>query len=393
MTTQDAAGTRTVIPSLSGGSYSANTDNINGNSNSSISSRIQGPLTATFHWVADAAHPNSPPPAQATVTENCNFSWKLRDSNGSVSGSYNTDLGQSGSIAANTTSSGGGSKTFSVSTGGLSSFSVSCNPQASIGGSTGSGVLGDEFSILFTASAINNQATINLDGYKTVNGMLQAMAGQQIKATLLIDLPTGAKITSYTWSFDGGTFSNPIKNWNGNGTAPNGTPQQLFPFTSADLTGTDTTGNGITVNPLNFYDQTTDTITVKCAVGLKLSDGTTKTVPAQSLPITFLKPTSVWGIKSGIVRSPQGVTGLFGVPGDKVYTDGQSWHDVVINAPSLFPGGQFSFVQTVKPILTVYRELSQGSTASAFYKQTNSGIDGLDTIFLTTLHTLFPISQ
>ena len=64
-----------------------------------------------------------------------------------------------------------------------------------------------------------------------------------------------------------------------------------------------------------------------------------------------------------------------------MYTDGQSWHDVVINVPSQFPGGKFSFAQTLISTLTVYRQLPQGSTASPYYVQTNNGVNGLDTIF------------
>ncbi len=94
---------------------------------------LNSPLTAHFHWVADAGT-NSPPPAQAIVTETCSYNWQLYDPDSGVSGSFNTDLGQTGTIAANTNSSGGGSKTFSVSTGGNSSFNVTFNPVGSFAG-------------------------------------------------------------------------------------------------------------------------------------------------------------------------------------------------------------------------------------------------------------------
>ena len=122
--------------------------------------------------------------------------------------------------------------------------------------------------------------TVSLSGQNSAN---QALTGQQITATLgePTGLPTGTKITSYTWSFSGGTKSNPIKNWDFN--APgDGTPTQLVQFATTDSSQTDTTGNGISVSPISFYDQVADTVTTKCVVNLTSPDGTTKSVNAMS---------------------------------------------------------------------------------------------------------------
>lgn len=207
------------------------------------------------------------------------------------------------------------------------------------------------------------------------------MTGQQITATLN-GLPAGLKVTSYTWSFDGTPAPHPIKNWDGNGVAVNGMPQQLFPLTAADLMKTDTTGNGISVNSLSFYDQQAEGLSVKCAVSLKFPDGTTATVNAKSVPVAFLKPTASWGIKSGYVRVKTNAgTGLFGVPNDTVYKDGQSWHDVTITVPPPFSGGTFAFAQLIQPNVIIHRVLPQGSTATHNYQLPNNNALGLDTIF------------
>jgi len=224
--------------------------------------------------------------------------------------------------------------------------------------------------------------TISLTGQNPAN---QALTGQQITATLSTPngLPAGTKITSYTWSFDGGTSPNPIKNWDGNGTAADGTPQQLFPLTAADLTGTDTSGNGISVNPVSFYDQVADNVTAKCAVILKFPDGTTATVNAKSIPVAFLKPSASWNAYT---------TGPF--VSASSYGANEIWKPVTITLPTAFTsvGGMGGFVQLITPSGQETRNPAPGTPllyANTYYEKVSDGkggwvlpTEGLDTGFL-----------
>ena len=372
-TQPNAQGVQTQYPyKLTGSSYG-------GASGGAGAPSCTGTISTTFTWqpAAGQTMTTDPPPTVVVVTENCTV-MASANRPGST-GSYDTGFsgaGQSGSVPF--TFGGSNSATVSgvryTSPAGGATVALSVSPSAT------ANTIGAASSVAYSAAI--SPIFVNLSGVNPAN---QALTGQQITATLN-GVPSGTKVTSYTWSFTGGTAPNPIKNWDPNGKAADGvTLQQLFPLTSADLTQTDVpNGNGLNVNPItiSFYDQVADTVTVKCAANLTFPDSTTGSVNPTSVPVTFLKPTVTgWGIKSGIVRSPHGITGLFNVPGDNIYTDGQSWHDVVINVPSPFSGGQFSFGQTLTPVLTIYRELPQGSTASPYYVQTNNGINGLDTIF------------
>ena len=140
MTTQDASGAHTAYPTSSSYGYDGST-RVQGEFSSStslyISAKIQGPITTTFRWVADPGT-NSPPPAQATVTENCSFNWQLYDP-------------------------GGGSKTFSVNTGGLSSFSVSSNPLGSLAGYLKNGCGYETLGFHFTAAAAVPNVSLKVD--------------------------------------------------------------------------------------------------------------------------------------------------------------------------------------------------------------------------------------
>lgn len=368
------------------GTASAGTDPSTGAAQS-CSVSASGPLTAKFQW-----KPNDPAdtstPTNAIVVQTASVSWSAPVGTANTSGSIDPGTGNPVPPPTDPYSQSWTDSKYTVESGG-STVSVSMTPLASFGGGT---VANKYDSYLYGNAKITYKAHVYvpfIDFGTSVNASKQALTGQQIGAHLNTN---GAPITihSYTWSSSGGTNGNPIKNWDPNGKAADGvTPQQLFPLTDADLTGTDTSTaqTGITVADLNFYDQAADTVTVKCVVNFtfpKDSKGNAKSgsVTVTAKPINFLKPKATnWGIKSGIVRSPNGVTGLFNVPGDTVYMDGQSWHDVVINVPSQFPGGQFSFAQTLTSNRTVYRELPQGSTASAYYVQTNNGVNGLDTIF------------
>ncbi len=197
---------------------------------------------------------------------------------------------------------------------------------------------------------------INLSGQDPTTG--NALTGQQIQATLAMpakpdSLPPGTKITSYTWSFSGGTQGNPIKTWNENGVAADGkTPQQLFPLTASDLSQTDTTGNGLSSgSSISFYDEIgKDAVTAKCVVGLTFPNGTTSSVTATSSTITFIKPTAVWKVETGNVyyshaNDAYGLYPAFGTG----FPGGVYWHDVVVTVPAPFSGGTCCFTQLAQP--------------------------------------------
>jgi len=229
-----------------------------------------------------------------------------------------------------------------------------------------------------TALATAYPVTINLDGAINVNGTQEALTGQQITATLK-GIPSGVKVTSYTWSFTGGTGPNPIKNWDGTNNI-----QQLFLLTSIDKTGTDTSGNGIAVNPLSFYDQAADTVTVKCAVNLTFPDGTTGSVTPTSVPLTFLKPTAVWNAHS---TDPN--TGPVFDQTQMGYIE--KW-DATITVPSPFSGGSGCFAQIVTPTVQFQRSPLNNQPSLCYLKVPQTDIYGNTSYVLPTtgLDTGFP---
>jgi hypothetical protein len=196
--------------------------------------------------------------------------------------------------------------------------------------------------------------TVALTGQNTAG---QALTGQQIQATVLMPngLPSGTTITKYTWSFTGGTKGNPIKNWDPKGVAVDGTtPQQLFAFLNADLSQTDTTGNGLSgVNPILFYDEADkDAVTAKCVVSLTFPDGTTSSVTAKSSTVTFLKPTGNWSVAAPVSYVD---SGTFGV--------NEVWNPDTITVP--FGGGMGCFVQLITPSGQVSRTPPPGVSIMA----------------------------
>ncbi len=219
--------------------------------------------------------------------------------------------------------------------------------------------------------------TINLTGQNTAN---QALTGQQITATLNGVL-SGVKVTSYTWSFDSGVATkpaSPIKNWDETASG-DPTHPQLVPLTDADLKGTDTSGNGISVSPVNFYDEVQENVTVKRAVSLKFADGTTATINAKSVPVAFLKPSlSKWLIDTGYIQASTtnpGYFGLYAAPGSG-FPGGEYWHDVTIDVPQPFSGGQGCIVQLITPAFELYKDGSP-----IVYADPNDKKKGLDNSF------------
>ena len=215
--------------------------------------------------------------------------------------------------------------------------------------------------------------------YDPAHGDFHALTGQQITATLAEPngLPSGTKITKYTWSFGGGSNGNPIKNWDYTNNSV-----QLVPFLPADLTKTDTTGNGLSVPAINFYDQTADQkVTATCTINLKFPDGTTNSVTAVSPTVIFAKPTLAWAASAG--GAFVNASGSFGGT--------EYWNSAKITVPSPFTGGTGCFAQLITPSRQATRTLPSGASimyATTYYAKipdSNGGWKlptiGLDTAF------------
>ncbi len=323
------------------------------------------PLTATFTWHPDPNNPNEPPPAAAIVSQTCQASWMLGGSYSGATGGGDANNGLGTVAPASTTGADAeGTKYTAWSAPNPShppmTFMVQCSPSAHFSGGSGSVVhAGVNGSIQVTYYASATPVFVDLGGTTLVNGVQEALTGQPIAAILYTPngLPSGTKITSYTWSFDEAPVPHPIKYWDGHGVAVDGTPQQLFPLTPSDLTGTDTSDNGISVNPVSFYDQYAESLSVKCAVSLKFADGTTATVNAKSMPVTFIKPSvTAWGVNTH-TGSQQGIPSGTVQPGvgtdankNNFYTmfADEIWGPITISVPLLGTtavGGQGCIVQ------------------------------------------------
>ncbi len=155
-----------------------------------------------------------------------------------------------------------------------------------------------------------------LDG----SGNQQALTGQQITATLT-GIPSSVKVTSYTWQPSGSL----IKTWDGTNNT-----QQLFPLLPADLTAKDTTGNGIAVKSLAFYDQVGEAASTSCTVNLKFPDGTTGSLTATSPSVSFVKPTVTWTVGQSYNKI---MPGFFTNYPSQVFGANELWGKIVIKEP------------------------------------------------------------
>ena len=211
-------------------------------SGNSVTVNCKGAVTATFTWNGGPNNDPAPVVGSVIVVEQVNAGC-----NGQT-GSVSSDLPGGTTSGSSTASQTYTATRYSVKGGG--SFTATCTPTASASSTAPpGGYSGVSTYVGYTATPY--PVPITLGG---VNAANQALTGQQITAQFS-GLPAGYMVTSYTWSFTGGTVPNPIKNWDPNGLAADKvTLQQLFPLTSDDLTGTDTTGNGIPVKSLSFYD-------------------------------------------------------------------------------------------------------------------------------------------
>jgi len=338
-----------------------------------------GEIDTTYTWATSSGQtPTDPPPASVIVEETSTaygYGWNSDGSD--PTGNFDNGLKVSYSLApgdnghANCTST-----RYTVQAGGMT-VPLTCSPSIQVTAEA------SEIHVDYTPTIF--PVTIKITGTNNPTaGDYRALTGQQIMATLN-GIPSGVKVTSYTWGFSGGTSGNPIKNWDGTNNT-----QQLFPLTSADLTGTDTTGNGISVNPVSFYDEIDkDAVTVTCAINLTFPDGTTGTVNAVSPQITFMKPTAVWHVDA---NDPS-----YHGPPPGPYFDGtqmgyiEMW-DATITVPSPFSGGSGCFTQIVSPTIQFQRYPLNNKSTNCYFKVPQTNADGTITYVLPTsgLDTAFP---
>ena len=329
-------------------------------------------ISTSWQWVPAAGQTltSDPPPAQVIVMQTCSVSVSIGQIG--ASGSYRTGLSKTtGTANLNPPGSlgmGGASDTvYSVQTGGASVSLPSLDAYAKVGAAP------SESKLSYTANIY--PVTISLIGtYNSAAGDYRALTGQQITATLAEPngLPSGTKITKYTWSFGGGSNGNPIKNWDYTNNLV-----QLVPFLPADLTKTDTTGSGLSVPAINFYDQTADkTVTATCTINLKFPDGTTNSVTAVSPTVIFAKPTAVWNVNSTdptYTGPPPGPYFDGSAAGQMGYIE--KWK-ATITVPPPFSGGSGCFGQVIYPSLQFQRKPLNNKPPSCYLKIPQTNPDG-----------------
>jgi hypothetical protein len=193
----------------------------------------------------------------------------------------------------------------------------------------------------------------------------------------------GDTVTSYTWTQPPGTC---FKTYNPNIQPP--ANNQLAPLASTDLSGTDTSGKGISVSPLAFYDSAAESLTLSCAVTVTAPDNkTTLNVTATSPSITMEKPTAYWTTNPNDPNSgpsynltPTGYIGYI-----------EQW-DANITVPSPFSGGSGCFAQIANPTIDFQRTPTGSQPINCYLKELQTNADGSTSWVLpqTGLDTMFP---
>ncbi len=370
------------------GSASASTDSYGNGQTCSVSIPNPAlssppPLTATFTWHPDPSNPNEPPPAAAIVSQTCQASWRVDNSSSGATGSGDASNGLGTTAPASTLGGTAGGTKYMVRSAPdpshpLMTFFVECSPTAHFSGASGStahALVSGSIEVTYFASA--TPVFIDLGGTTLVNGVQEALTGQQITATLN-GIPTNCTVTSYTWTQPSATC---FKTYNETAAS-----NQLVALGSADLTGPASGSTGVA--PLAFYDRAQENLTVTCTVAMTAPDGTSLTVTATSTQVSVLKPSVTrWDIIQGYVQydpsynsKEYGPIQTFGLYGDLNATGdsnaGMIWRNATVSVPAPFSGnGQCTFTQLVNPDRLGY--VGNNSTPLA----SNNGILGLDGSF------------
>ena len=331
------------------------------------------PITATFTWAPDS--PGSPPPANVTVVQMCTVSWSAQYYINRTSGQCSTGLGQ----VSGTASGVPGNTVSGITTvsGGGPTFTVKCSPTAEVDaagvGPNGTGtetLQTGTVSFSYTASAV----TMNVAGTTPdPSGGDDLLTGQQCSATLK-GVP--AYPTTYAWSVSAG------------GGAP-GSADVFYNYDPFDpkfhqLTLLSDAPSYTTGTGFSFYDKSQETIVIQCKVTISAADGkSSQVVTVQSQPISVIKPSvTTWGIETGFVQhvtsAASGQSGYQLHPDPNltpIYPGGEYWHDIAINVPKPFSGGQGCLAQLITPSTITYQD---GQPPKS---NTNDGKQGLDNVF------------
>ncbi len=264
-----------------------------------------------------------------------------------------------------------------VNPGGSSgSFTVTIAPSASASataGPSGTNPDGTSFVGTGTCSASVGPITVSTTTpaiaatgtYNPAKGDYRVLTGQQITRALSGTLGT---VTSYTWKQPSATC---FKTYNPNIQPP--ANNQLVQLASTDLSGTDTSGKGINVSPLAFYDSAGENLTLTCAVTLTAPDGkTVLNVSASSPQITVEKPTASWGIDPKSVpingtSTPNVVGFVDSSAGSQYFGANTTWYPATLSVPAPFAslGGLGCFAQISTPSATITRTPT-GTGASSY---------------------------
>ncbi len=347
-----------------------------GSGTSTVTAKATATLTVTGTW--QPANSNDPAPQSVILSEQVDAYALGTASNASGSivpfaGSVSDGLGDSAKPDPKTGQVAG--QKYTVDSGG--SFTATLTISASVSATPGppyelNGLMGlGTCTVSAGIGPVSISAytpTVTLRGYTSVNGAQEALAGQQIKATLSLGSAPCKGVSGYNWTAT--PAGNLFRNYD-----PTATSGQLQPLSSAsgDFTGSN----------FYFYDvHNNDTVTLTCTATVTFPDGTTGTVTAQSQPVMIVKPTAQWTVKEGYVQpftsSQYPGDLLFGLRPDPAtasqYPNGEDWYNVSLTIPSGFPvAGQGSFAQLVTPNHAAY----QASSGTTQYYVPGQGLDNL----------------
>lgn len=336
--------------------------------NNYLDAKMSGTVTAKLKWVPttgmDAT--SDPPSSTVIVTEYAGASARGGSGVGKADDGWGDTSNQggypgSGSSSGYASSSGthyevkdGSSGTITVTSGPMSASTPDNTTPDANGNFSGLGVL-----VSAGFSVFPNPLAVSLSGTTDSGGSKMALTGQGVTAQL-----NGApgNVSSYTWSFDGGT---PIKNWDTSSS-------QTVPLAPTDLSQTDTSGNGISVAPISFYYTKAGSLTVTCTVNFTLPDGKPGTKAVKSSSITYKKPTVNWTVDTPF----NGLTsGFFYGYTDYAFGALELWGPIKITEPASFAKGGTG-TGCIVQIATLDRSCTRSDTTTTYSNLTVRNNDG-----------------
>ena len=204
--------------------------------------------------------------------------------------------------------------------------------------------------------------------YDPAHGDYHVLTGQQITATLN-GIPSGLKVTSYTWSLPSGTC---FKTYNEKATS-----NQLVALGSSDLSGP--AAGSASVAALSFYDRVQEDLTVTCTAAMTAPDGTVLNITAKSPTINVLKPTASWGVDPTSVPingvSTANIIGFVdSSAGSQYFGANTTWYPAKLSVPAPFKslGGLGCFAQIATPSATITRTPTGTGVSTYSFKIKNA---------------------